>query len=53
MVQIYGDEQEQEVGQVGRESEAGRRHPHHPGGDGRGLRQVPLHGQQLRRRRER
>ncbi len=53
MVQVHGDEQEQEVGQAGRASEAGRRDFDHPRGDGRGFREIPLHGQQLGRRRKR
>ena len=50
MVQIHGDEQEQEVGQARRTSEASRRDPDHSRGDGRRFRKVSLHGQQLSRR---
>ncbi len=53
MVQVHGDEQEQEAGQARRTSEAGRRDFDHPRGDGRRFWEIPLHGQQLRRRRKR
>ena len=53
MVQVHEIKQQQKAGDPGREGEAGWGHADHQGGEGGGQRQIPVHGQQQRRGRER
>ena len=53
MVQVHEVQREPKAGQVERPSQPSGRDSHHQRGQGRRLREVSLHGQQLSRRRKR
>ena len=53
MVQVHEVQREPKACQVKRPSQPSGRDPHHQRSQGRRLREISLHGQQLSRRRER